>query len=91
MAFGLAAHQNFLRKIGGEPTLRMAGANSPYRTDQGNYILDTDFGAIENPGALAQLLKSHAGIVEHGLFVGLASVVVVAGSDGIRVLTPPTP
>jgi ribose 5-phosphate isomerase A len=89
MPFGLVAHQNFLRKIGGEPILRMAADQSPYCTDQGNYILDTDFGAIENPQALADLLKSHAGIVEHGLFVGLVSVVVVAGVDGIRVLTPP--
>ena len=87
LPFGLGAHVEFLKSSGGEPVLRKNKDGSIYQTNQNNYILDTNFGKIENPAQLGETLKTHAGIVEHGLFIGLATAVVVAGENGIRVLT----
>ena len=53
-------------------------------TDQGNLLLDAAFGPMEDPAAIAEQLNGRAGIVEHGLFLGLAHDVIVAGKDGIR-------
>lgn len=58
-----------------------------FHTDQGNLILDCDFGAIENPKELAALIKARAGIVEHGLFLSMATEVIVASGGGIRRIT----
>ena len=81
--FGWESQAAFLESVGGKPKLRMAGA-SPFQTDQGNLILDADFGPIADPAGLARQLESRAGIVEHGLFIGMARDVVVAGADGVR-------
>ena len=56
----------------------------PYTTDQNNYILDSNFGPISNLDELAQKLGQEAGIVEFGLFLGTASEIIVATSNGIR-------
>jgi ribose 5-phosphate isomerase A len=56
-------------------------------TDQGNFLLDADFGSMTDPQAISERLNGRAGIVEHGLFLGLAHDVIVAGRDGIRHLT----
>ena len=61
----------------------------PYETDQGNWILDCAFGPIADPAGLAARLAARAGIIEHGLFCGIASQVIVAGEDGIRELHRP--
>ena len=53
-------------------------------TDQGNFILDCAFGRILNPGALAASIRARAGIVEHGMFIGLTSDLIVAGARGLR-------
>lgn len=66
-------------------TLRMGGA-SPFVTDSGNYIYDIALGAIENAPALTQALSMIAGVVEHGLFVGLAQKLVIAYEDRVEVL-----
>ncbi len=87
--FGLQTQVSFLRALGGEATLRLRGDGTPYRTDQGNLILDVSFGPIAEPAALAAKLSERAGIVEHGLFLGLASEVLVAGPGGVRRLLPP--
>ena len=58
----------------------------PYRTDNGNFIYDCRFGVIANARALAAALSPIPGVVEHGLFVGMASVLLLAGSDGVRVI-----
>jgi ribose 5-phosphate isomerase A len=58
----------------------------PVMTDNGNYILDCDFGAITEPGTLDRELKGILGVVETGLFVGMADSAYVAGPDGVRVL-----
>ncbi|MDE2819653.1 MAG: ribose-5-phosphate isomerase RpiA [Chloroflexota bacterium] len=81
--FGWHSQAGFLRDLGAGVVLRKSGAD-PFQTDQGNIILDCDFGSIANPAGLSQSLKSRAGIAEHGLFIGLARDVIVAGTDGIR-------
>jgi ribose 5-phosphate isomerase A len=75
-----------LEDIGAHPMLRMAKDGSPYITDEGNYIFDCHYGEILDPPVVAQTIKSMTGVVEHGLFLGLASVAIVAGPDGARVI-----
>lgn len=82
--FGWRSQATFLESLGSRVTLRENKEGMPFRTDQGNYILDCDFGQISQPVQLAGLLQERAGIVEHGLFLGLATDVIVAGSAGIR-------
>lgn len=72
-------------ELGGEPTLRRATKKTgPVVTDNGNLILDCAFGTIESPTALAADLDSLPGVVEHGLFVGLADDVYVGTEKGVR-------
>lgn len=54
-----------------------------YVTDGGNFILDCAFGPLDDPAALAATLKALPGVVEHGLFIGLAHTVLIAGPDGV--------
>ncbi len=54
----------------------------PFRTDSGNLIYDIDCGEIADPSALADALKGVTGVVEHGLFLGLADIALVGGADG---------
>ena len=85
--FGWQSHVPFLRELGCEPTLRLGADRGPYLTDNGNYVLDCRFpGGMENPGAVEDALRRRAGVVESGLFLGMASAVIVAGADGIEVL-----
>jgi ribose 5-phosphate isomerase A len=67
------------------PVLRRA-AGAVYRTDNGNFIYDCPFGEIHEPGALATELSQIAGVVEHGLFCGMAWVLIAAGPDGVRLV-----
>ena len=85
--FACKTEQIFLESIGGSVTLREDARKAPYLTNQKNYILDANFGPISNPGELVAGLNERAGIVEHGLFLGLATDVIVAAADGIRHLT----
>jgi ribose 5-phosphate isomerase A len=67
------------------------GEEQPYITDNGNLILDLSFEAgIEDAGELAEALKGTVGVVEHGLFLGMAADCIVAGPGGPRVLGRPT-
>jgi ribose 5-phosphate isomerase A len=84
--FGWIPEGNYLASLGAEVKLRQLAGGEPFVTDQGNRILDARFGPIEKPTALAAKLVARAGIVEHGLFLGLATDVVVAGPDGVRSL-----
>lgn len=74
----------YIERLGARVNLRKAGDGKVYETDQGNVILDCRFGPIKEPEKLDLDLCKRAGIVEHGLFLGLASHVIVAGKDGIR-------
>ena len=84
--FGWQSQQRFLASIGGKPVLRQTPDGKPYETDQGNWIFDCSTGPTPDPVALAARLAARAGIVEHGLFCGIASEVLVAGETGVREL-----
>jgi ribose 5-phosphate isomerase A len=72
--------------LGASPRLRMRPDGSLFITDNGNQILDCSFGRIDNPPALAVLLSNIPGIVEHGLFIGLAKLAIVGRGDGVEEL-----
>ena len=75
-----------VRAAGGEPELRRAERkDGPVVTDNGNLLLDCDFGRIDDPAGLAATLSSLPGVVEHGLFVGLADEVHVGREGGVDV------
>ncbi len=75
-----------VRGLGGEPELRAAERkDGPVVTDNGNLVLDCEFGSMQDPEALAASLSALPGVVEHGLFVGLADAVYVGTADGVRV------
>jgi ribose 5-phosphate isomerase A len=82
--FGWGAQKNYLVGLGARIVLRTNPDGTPYRTDQRNLILDCHFGPISDPLALGGLLCSRAGIVAHGLFIDLATDVIVADKDGCR-------
>lgn len=93
--FGYAATQRAI-----EAAAAAAGARGPLRrrldksghafvTDGGHWIVDAAFGRIPDPKALAGSLAAIPGVVEHGLFIGLAHAAILAGRDGIRVVERP--
>lgn len=85
--FAWKSHLPFFRDIGAEATLRETTDGEPYRTDNGNYILDCRFpDGIEDPPRLDEALASRAGVLESGLFLGMARDVYVGGQDGARSL-----
>src|ERR1700751_3963537 len=68
--------------LGAEVQLRRNASGSPYLTDENNHILDCRFGEIGDPGTLARQLSDMPGVVEHGLFIGMASLALFArGSE----------
>ncbi len=89
--FGMVATylavQKAAAKLGleGEMTLRRAGEDA-YITDSGHLILDASFGRIPDPEALSDALLRVPGVVEHGLFIGVATHVILAGEGGIETL-----
>jgi ribose 5-phosphate isomerase A len=68
--------------LAGEMRLRRAGRD-PFITDGGHYILDASLGRIPDPAALARTLEATPGVVDHGLFLGLASAAIIGRSDGV--------
>jgi ribose 5-phosphate isomerase A len=70
----------------GRLVLRQRADGTTLVTDGGHYILDAHLGAIERPELLAQALNVVPGVVEHGLFIGLASGAILAGADGLKLL-----
>jgi len=84
--FAVESEKKFLESLGAKVSLRLDDDGSDYITDEGNLILDADFGGIKNLVELNKLLNNRAGIVEHGLFIDSASVVYCASNDGVKVL-----
>ena len=70
----------------GEISVRMAG-DAEFRTDSGNLILDASFGRIPDPKALADRLDRIPGIVEHGLFLDMAAIALVAGPEDVETIS----
>lgn len=85
--FGWRVQAEFLRALGAQVSLRRTNRGDAFRSDQGNLILDCDFGPIEDYRELAGRLQSRAGIVGHGLFLGLVHDVFVGRPDGVEHLT----
>jgi len=82
--FARYTEEKFLTALGGAVNLRTNDNGSPYRTDQKNFVLDTNFGQITDPYSIAAQLNERAGIIEHGLFLGLASDVIVGAEREIK-------
>lgn len=84
LPYGWRSQARFLMSLKAQVSLRHAADGREMRTDQDNLILDCQFGPIADASDLAQKLAERAGIVGHGLFIGLADEVIVAGPNGIR-------
>jgi ribose 5-phosphate isomerase A len=85
VAFGWQAVLDRLGEIGCAPRLRLAG-DEPFTTDGGNYIADCAIAGISDAAVLEAQLSSVIGVVESGLFVGLASKVVIGRAGGVDVI-----
>jgi ribose 5-phosphate isomerase A len=91
--FGLTATKQMIIQLAGdsgcegEVKLRTGADGSTFVTDNGNHILDCSFGAIDDPEALDDALKLIPGVVESGLFLGIADVGIIAGPMGVEVLS----
>jgi ribose 5-phosphate isomerase A len=90
--FGARATQLHIERLAnglglvGSIVERATASGAPYRTDGGHYILDCAFGAIPDPQMLASRLQAIPGVVDHGLFIDLATAVFIGGPDGVRIL-----
>jgi ribose 5-phosphate isomerase len=81
--FGWRSQARYLEALGARVSLRVGPDGSRYRSEQGNLVLDCTFGALDDAAALAARIQDRAGVVEHGLFLGLATDLVVAGAAGV--------
>jgi ribose 5-phosphate isomerase A len=92
VSFGLTATRNMITALAadlgceGEIKVRMLEGGKPYTTDSGNLILDCHFGHIDDPDELDEALKLIPGVVENGLFIGIADLAIIAGTDGVMLL-----
>jgi ribose 5-phosphate isomerase A len=86
--FGWQATAKKLSLLGTNPSLRRRDGGEPFITDGGHYILDCAFGAIPSPAGLDTQLDRIVGVVEHGLFIGMTSQVIVGGKHGVNTLQP---
>ena len=90
--FGLAATRHAIVQafaecaLSGQMAVRKAKDGHVFVTDGGHWIVDAHLGRIEDAPRLAGLLGAIPGVVEHGLFIGLASTAILAGAQGIRVV-----
>ena len=82
--FGWKVQARWLESLGCIPAIR-GGKAAPYLTDNGNFILDCTFpNGIDDPAALSITLHGRVGVVEHGLFLGMATEVIIAEETGLR-------
>ena len=84
LPFGWLSQARYVESLGARYTVRGNRDGTRFITDSGNVILDCSFGPIDDARRLAAALSSRAGIVEHGLFIDLATDLIVAGASGIR-------
>ncbi len=87
VSFGWGPQKEYLEALGARVRLRKDKKGAPYLTDSGHLILDCRFGPIDDPGALAGRIKARTGVVEHGLFIGMTTDLMIAGEGGVRRLT----
>jgi len=84
VAFARAVVESKLVSLGATPQLRVKADGQPYITDNGNQILDAGFGKIADPPVIARALSDTPGVVEHGLFIGMASMALVGRGDRVE-------
>lgn len=82
--FGWHSQRDWLESMGAVPRVRLTKEGSCYKTDSGHLILDCHFGPINSVQGLADQLSRRAGIVEHGLFLGMITDVIISGPSGTR-------
>jgi ribose 5-phosphate isomerase A len=83
--FGWRTQAAYLESLGAQVRLRSGrDAGGPFVTDQGNFILDCNFGPIHDPAGLGARMDARTGVVAHGLFLGLATDMIVAGAEGTK-------
>jgi ribose 5-phosphate isomerase A len=93
--FGLAATRAAIARafagcgVAGALVLRKTADGHAFVTDGGHWIVDAGLGAIPDAPALARAIAAIPGVVEHGLFIGLASAAILAGPEGVRVIERP--
>ena len=86
--FGWEVHGPFVESCGADPVLRVGPDGEPMVTDNGNYIIDCYFaGGIDDAEGFEQAIRARAGVVESGLFLGMATEVLVGGPAGVRTLS----
>ena len=85
--FGWQTTQRRLETLGATVKLRLAGDGKVFVTDGGNLTLDCGFGTIADPAALERSIRTLVGVIDCGLFVGLATQVILAGASEVRHLT----
>jgi len=88
LSFASALSARLLENLGSVASLR-GGPGTPFVTDNGNHILDCAFGPIEDPSGLEKRIKLLPGVIESGLFVGIADVLVIAFEDRVEVRERP--
>ncbi len=87
LPFAVRPVEQWLKELGGTPVLRLGRMkDGPVITDNGNFVMDVDFGVIEDPGALAAKLCPIPGVVEHGLFDNLDEV-HLARASGVEIIS----
>ena len=87
VTFGWQTTQRRLEELGAAVTPRLGGDGKLFVTDGGNITLDCAFGTIDDPAALERSIRTLVGVIDCGLFVGLATQVILAGDSGIRHFT----
>jgi ribose 5-phosphate isomerase A len=91
--FGLGATRRHIERafaeLGLAGPIRLRGGSAPFVTDGGHYILDCSLGVIDDPERTDKILSLIPGVVEHGIFVGLARTAIIAGPGGVQVLGDP--
>jgi len=88
IAFARTVVERKIVALGGSPKLRLKADGGAYLTDNGNQILDCSFGEITDPPALARELSGTPGVVEHGLFIGLAKLAIVGRGNSVEEIRP---
>jgi ribose 5-phosphate isomerase A len=89
LQFAWKPEEEYLADLGAEAVVRRTSTGDVFVTDEGNWIFDCTFPGIADPERLAAQLSRRAGVVEHGLFLGLATDLVVASAQGVEHRTEP--
>ncbi len=86
ISFAVPVVKGRIRELGGYPSLRLNKQGGQFVTDEGNYILDSAFSSVESPEALSDQLDRIPGIVEHGIFIGLAHCLLIGKGEAVEVI-----